>query len=408
MLEYNIIKLIIKDKKEFLKYGHHLKNLALEQEVRDILTTVERYYDKYPDHEYISQDELKNFVAYEFPSGKKKEALNLVLSNVFAMDTSDSLGGDILKALIEKDTANKIVQELIPVISDESKDSIPKVKELLEAYDEAVQLKTLDEDLFVDDGLEELLEATATDGLSWSLDCLNDNLGPLPGGTLGHIFARPETGKTSFLHSTVAHMVRQVDGPILWVNNEEDKKRVKLRFYSAVCQAPLFQIAQSPQEYAEIFREQGGDKMKLLDRAIISVSEIERICKELHPRLVVIDQGDKVATRKDGKAGNTAERLKMVYDDLREVVKRCNEDWKMDIITIGQADAAAEGHKWLFQSNLDSGKTGKAGAFDYIVGIGKELNDSPVRYISFCKNKLLGGVERHAVNLDKSTGLYSN
>jgi hypothetical protein len=140
------------------------------------------------------------------------------------------------------------------------------------------------------------------------------------------------------------------------------------------------------------------------------VDYVEEMCLKYRPRFVVIDQGDKLHYKGEGKAGNGADRLKGVYVNLREIVKRCSKDWKIDILTVGQADAKAEGQKKLFQSNLDSGKTGKAGEFDYIIGIGYSLKDSDqaVRFFSCCKNKLGGDHKTRPVNFDAETGRYSD
>jgi hypothetical protein len=80
----------------------------------------------------------------------------------------------------------------------------------------------------------------------------------------------------------------------------------------------------------------------------------------------------------------------------------------MDMLTVGQADVVAEGRKWLLQSNLDSGKTGKPGAFDYIIGIGKSLDpsDEYTRFITLCKNKLTGDHGRYVVSIDPATARY--
>ena len=162
----------------------------------------------------------------------------------------------------------------------------------------------------------------------------------------------------------------------------------------------------NPKRAAELFRQGGGRRIKLVDEANISIDLVQRLCNEYKPRLVVIDQGDKVSFKGDNAMGTNASRLKAVYDKLREVVKKCDKEWKMDIITIGQADVKAEGKRRLFQSNLDEGKTGKAGAFDYILGIGAEIDNDTARYISFCKNKITGYHGQHMVGFDRFKGRY--
>jgi hypothetical protein len=63
------------------------------------------------------------------------------------------------------------------------------------------------------------------------------------------------------------------------------------------------------------------------------------------------------------------------------------------VICIHQADASAEGVKWLNQSQLYGSKTGVQGEADVLIMIGAthEPGDENRRYISICKNKLPGG-----------------
>jgi replicative DNA helicase len=68
---------------------------------------------------------------------------------------------------------------------------------------------------------------------SWRLKSLNTALGSLRMGDFGFVFARPETGKTTFLASEVTFMAEQTEGNILWFNNEEQGGKVKSRCYQA-------------------------------------------------------------------------------------------------------------------------------------------------------------------------------
>jgi len=71
----------------------------------------------------------------------------------------------------------------------------------------------------VSDSLGELLDAAYKEqGLRWRLQALNTSLGSLREGDFGFIFARPETGKTTFLASEIAFFLTQAQRPILWFN----------------------------------------------------------------------------------------------------------------------------------------------------------------------------------------------
>jgi replicative DNA helicase len=410
MVTLNVLKLFTNNKDYYIKYNPIIRNITLEPEVKDLFKVIHNYYEKYEHHTYISKDEFVSFFSLEYPGKKDKQLYLQLIDQFYTLDTSDSLAQDVINQLIEVDCANRIVNTLLPSVSGERFGLFASVRDLLDRFDELKQQDDEDKQIFVEDGLDELIEKTSTDGLSWRLNCLRTALGPLSGGSLGHIFARPESGKTTFLHSEVSYLASQLDNgeTILWFNNEEAGSRVKLRLYTAVCGMTTSELAQNKAVAKEKFHERGGLRVKLYDSANISVEEVERLCKEYRPRFVVIDQGDKLSFKGDSHAGNNADRLKGIYDNLREVVKRCNAQWKMDMLTVGQADVVAEGRKWLQQSNLDSGKTGKPGAFDYIIGIGKSLDmsDEFTRYITLCKNKLTGDHGRYVVTIDPATARY--
>jgi replicative DNA helicase len=411
MVTLNVLKLFTNNKDYYTKYNNTLNTLILEPEVKDLFKVISNYYDRYDTHTFISKDEFLSFFSLEYPMKKDKQLYVQLIEQFYALDTSDSVAADTMTQMIEVDAANKIVNTLLPSVSGERFGLMSSVQEIIDNF-MALKNKTEEEDssLFVEDELDELIDQTATDGLSFRLNCLRSSLGPLSGGTLGHIFARPECGKTTFVHSEVSFLASQLaDGEtVLWFNNEEAGSRVKLRLYTAVTGMSLDAIIDNKQTAISKFNERGGLRVKLYDSANISIEEIEKLCKEYHPRFVVVDQGDKLSYKGDGNAGNGADRLKQIYDRLREVVKRCNLDHKMDMLTVGQADVQAEGRKWLNLSNLDSGKTGKAGAFDYVIGIGKtdQISEEYTRFVQLCKNKLTGDHGRYVVSIDPQTARY--
>jgi hypothetical protein len=198
------------------------------------------------------------------------------------------------------------------------------------------------------------------------------------------------------------HLARQLDEEqtALWFNNEEGGEKINLRFYSAVCNATEEQVEANEEKAEALFAERGGHKVKIYDKAIITVEEIERECIQKNARFAIVDIGDKIIYKGKTKAGNGADALQGVYDNLREVVKRVNIHHKFDMLTTGQAGTTAENKKWLQQSDLYAGKTGKAGAFDYIIGMGW-LTETPLRrYFSLCKNKVGTSSGRHVVHFE--------
>jgi replicative DNA helicase len=236
-------------------------------------------------------------------------------------------------------------------------------------------------------------------------------LGNLEGGTLGHIFARPETGKTSFLASEITNLVSQLeqDETILWCNNEQEESKVLTRFYTTLLNAPEEKIINNIEAAKLAYIQRMGDKIKLYDNAYISTDGIRHLIKTINPRVVVIDQGDKVSFSGSNKLEGHS-RLKELYRMFRELAKEFNTH----IITVGQASSEAAGKKWLEMHHMDNSRTAKPGEMDYIIGIGMQLSTSDVgeedelRYLHLCKNKCTGVHSKHIVRFDRTIGRYLN
>ena len=179
-------------------------------------------------------------------------------------------------------------------------------------------------------------------------------LGSLRKGNFGFIFARPESGKTTFLASEVtffAEQLKEEDGPILWINNEEDGKKVKLRIFQASLGYTLNQLLSNITDNQKIYNEKINGKIKLFDRAIVSRSDIENLCKLFKPSLIVIDQIDKI-TGFDGDREDL--KLGSIYTWARQIAKTY-----CPVIGVTQADGTAEGKKWLTMDNVSNAKTAK-------------------------------------------------
>jgi KaiC/GvpD/RAD55 family RecA-like ATPase len=238
---------------------------------------------------------------------------------------------------------------------------------------------------FVTDDLEEIYAKTVKQqGLRWRLTTLNRALGSLRKGDFGFVFARPETGKTTFLASECTYMAHQASGPVLWFNNEEQGEKVMLRCYQAALGATLEQLFTSIGKAREQFKEYTGGRLKLVDQAVLNRREVESICQSIQPSLIVFDQIDKIS-------GFAADRddlvLGAIYQWARELAKTY-----CPVIGVCQADGTAEGVKFLTMSHVSNAKTSKQAEADWILGIGRS-NDAgfeDVRHFNVSKNKLVG------------------
>lgn len=407
--ELYIIRLFARDREAYETYYTQIKPFNFDVEIIELLTTLDKYYTAYPTHMYVGIEEYKVYYQTIYPLDKNKEIILSLIDTIYSIDVSDSVVKDIIRNLIEKEVSLSIIEKLTPVVVEHKYGVLPSISDEIVKF-ENLLTKNVEEDIFVSSDLAALIqEKEAHSTIKWRLHCLQNDLGNIEGGTLGHIFARPETGKTSFLASEATYIARQLreDETLIWCNNEEEKTKVIKRIYSAMLNTTSEQILNRLDEAREIFYKHNGNKIKLYDNAYLSIEMLRRMIKEYNPRVLIVDQGDKVTFANSSKLDGTA-RLKELYRMFRELAK----EFDIHILTVGQASAEAHGKKWLQDIWMDNSRTGKPGEMDYIIGIGKTISDSDgdvedeLRYLHLCKNKLTGKHSKHIVKLETTIGRY--
>ena len=311
-----------------------------------------------------------------------------VLNNLASHDSGDATSMELLSTLVKR----RKLKELSLAAYECSEGRLPADNfDALVASFKALPegpVADTDDDEFVTDDLQELLDAAvSTPGLRWRLNTLNKMMGSLRKGNFGFVFARPETGKTTFLASEVTFMATQLkdgDGPIIWLANEEPGVNVKLRVYQAYFGIDLPTLMSDIAGWSKKFNEETKGNIKILDRAIIHRTAVEKLCAKWKPSLVIADQLDKI-TGFDNEREDL--RLGSIYQWARELAKQY-----CPFIGISQADGSGEGVKWLTMGNVANAKTAKQAEADFILGIGKQNADGyeSIRYLHLSKNKLLG------------------
>lgn len=320
---------------------------------------------------------------------------------------------DTVHKLIESIIVGKLLRELSLDAYEvaESRGSMTRLMEKIESL-KALTERTDDDGVttdyeFVNDDLEVLVNESVTKpGLRWRLGILNKMLGSLRVGDFGFLFARPETGKTTFLASEVTHMAEQTSQPILWLNNEEQGSKVMLRCYQAALGVDMTTLFRDMAAHKKKFMELTHGNIRLYDSGHIHKKTVEKLCKQLKPALIVFDQIDKIqgfdSDREDLRLGT-------IYQWARELAK----DYA-PAIGVCQADGTGEGVKWLNMGHVANAKTAKQAEADFILGIGKvpDVGYETIRYLHASKNKLIGDTDtvpefRHArkeviINADKA------
>ena len=397
-------------RENYNKYITYIKEFNLEQETETVLNSITDYYKEFPEKDEITISELIIYNSLRNPLIKKRELYSELFQKLEKLNVDSALIKENFNNLLEKYYSSEILFKLSSAIENDERDALKEAKSVIEEF-ESAKLRLVDkESKFVTNDIEQIiLEQEEKPGFKWRLPSLNEHLGDITGKTLGHIFARVDTGKTSFVFSEESHWVKQMrdDECLIHFNNEEDGKKLMKRFYQAFLNIDKDTLAKFPDKCKKEFYAKGGHRFHLYDDAIISIEDIEEELKTHKARIIVVDQADKLVFTGHTKLGDVA-RLQMVYAKLRELSKK----YDVHILTVGQASQSAENKKWLLPTDLDSSKTLKPGEFDYIIGIGKLFGDSisgavDIRYMHLCKNKL--GTGNHAqfeAIIDTSRALY--
>lgn len=220
-------------------------------------------------------------------------------------------------------------------------------------------------------------------GLRWRLPSLNRALGSLRKGNFGFVFARPETGKTTFLASEISYMAEQTPQPILWFNNEQSGGEVMMRAQQGALGWTDAQMKENPQRTEDEFLKSHSNFI-INDNGHTTKEAVENVVRNAKPALIVFDQIDAI---KGFAADRNDLELKAIYEWARWLAKEF-----CPVIGICQAGGSGDGKKWLTMNDVDSSKTGKQGTADWILGIGatNEPGEEYLRFLHLSKNKLHG------------------
>jgi len=364
MHELLLLKALL-DREVYLSYRQYI---TVSKELEPILDSFDLWYRNNSENPTVSD------IAVNTPPGYPSEALGRLQSLEKPKDISP-----LLARVKTAQIAAKLALEAYQL--SEGQSTIPKVLALARE----LEVPDTEELKFVTSDIREILCNTmSTMGLRWRLRFLNQSLGSLRPGDFGMVFARPETGKTTFLASEVTHMATQSTTPILWFNNEEQGQKVKLRCFQASTGMTLSQIRENPSRAQHEYIRNTRDLIQIVDDSTMSASRAEAIVSRVKPSLIVFDQLDKIYGFKSDR-----EDLAMgaIYQWAREIAKTGSP-----VIGICQASGEAEGEPWLHMGNMANAKTAKQAEADWILGIGKvhTAGHDYIRYFNISKNKLIG------------------
>jgi hypothetical protein len=376
LIELSVIRFLLKSE----NYKQVRDSIAVEdfsKEVHNILRTIDAYFTTVDDAPDLTVDDLSNL--YFSTNRAKVDFYSGVFDNLRNTEASDYSTVKLIDSL----KRNRILREVSIDAYElaEGRGDHTKFLEKLEVLKspEGEVIEDTDSNFITTDLGELVSECTSVAGLRWRLGSLNQSLGSLRKGDFGFLFARPETGKTTFLASEVSFMASQTTSPVLWLNLEEQGSKVMLRVYQAALGITMENLLIDIEGNRKRYMKVTNDNIKLYDSATVSAKQIEKLCEQLRPSLIVFDQIDKIKGFDNDREDL---RLGSIYIWARE----------LPVIGVCQADGSGEGQRWLSMANVANAKTSKQAEADWILGIGKvaEAGYDNLRFLHLSKNKLMG------------------
>ena len=274
-------------------------------------------------------------------------------------------------------------------------------------------------ELFVVDDIQGMLEADKNmEGLRFSIPCLHDGLRPLRNGDFIIVAARPDTGKTTFIVSELLGMTESLDDDdvVLWFNNEGEGNRIIKRLYQSFLNCTVEELITKMDAgtLLEEFSATNGPKVRVIDCHNWDTLMVEQVIADVLPKLVIFDMIDNLEFKGEMKVGENA-RTDQVLESQYQWGRKIGVKYSHPTMATSQVSAEVEQSAdlqcWPPMHALKDSKTGKQGAADLIIMIGRSsdpmcAND---RFIGTPKNKLArGGVTdiRQQVTIDVERARY--
>lgn len=356
------------------------------------------YFEAFPDSTYVNFDTLATHVRLKGnASDKQMAAFDALVAQLKDYSPSAADRAGIVDQLIERDTAGRAGALLERYDSGEDLDIIWEMARLADSAKrsrgQTSVTDCVDTDVF--DVMEKHKEGN---GVKFPLLCLQEGVRSLALGDTVAIAARPDSGKTSFIASTLVYMAAQAHKlwpgrPILWFNNEGLGENILPRLYQAamdITVAELGELGKKDKQAAHKAYEKalGAPRniIRIKDMHGATLAKAEQVIEALNPCIVVWDMmaNFKLASVGDGNS-NKASMVEQLWQEAREMAA------KHECISIGTVQVSADGKNEMFPSldALKDSKTGIQGAVDLIVMVGSVDNPEMQarRGISTPKNK---------------------
>lgn len=395
MKHMSILKLFAEKKDQFeRKQGWIARLPNLDNNVKTLLNVIDKYYEHYPEHVYIGNEEMKQFYEFLYPGSRDKDMYFELIDAMYEAEVSTNVQEDLTEQAIEMAFAQDICNKLLPVAQGHKFGILPTITADIEEFQGQMRRPPADTSDLVLNTYDpwKLLDANINYvGPSWGLDPLDGILGPIQLQTLGCFFGFVDSGKSSCLMTvaaSAARYYRNTDERIAILRNEEPGPRTATRLQMAFLKKNRHELHEMGEEELGLaLQEQGWNNILVSDNNVSHVTQVRKCLELYNPRLVIIDQGAKILHDFPCKEVDT---LRALYGWFREMAEQFNTA----IVTVEQGVGEANNRQWLQLTDIYNSRVGLQGELDYAVGIGKMADVETrknFRYFNVVKNKLFDG-----------------
>lgn len=414
MIEISILR-VMATREGFDKMFSAIPLKALETKTRVIVSDIKRYYETYTDDDKIDFVLFRDSFHRWHPT-LDAEAITYydkILRHV-EVDINDVSRTVLINSMIELQLATDAAQVLENYNNGDEISVIHELLDLAESARAATQRKTHDN--WIKPDMDALIDSMDVNhGLTWRLDYLNSQLRPMVGGDMILIAGRPDTGKTTFITDNVTHMATQVDTrPILWLNNEGPGQRIVSRMIQSALAIDTDKMKSLHEEgiLSKAYADSIGsiDRIRVIDIHDYWNWQVAELIEAHQPKLVILDMIDNI--KFSGLSLHDGARTDQILESMYQWARKQGVKYDCVMMATSQISADGEGMKYPTMDMLKDSKTGKQGALDLQIMIGK--SDAPeeqyYRYIGTPKNKLprpgKQAYLRHEVRFDNAQARY--
>uniref|UniRef100_A0A0H3WN92 DNA helicase n=1 Tax=Pandoraea faecigallinarum TaxID=656179 RepID=A0A0H3WN92_9BURK len=370
---------------------------GIDIKTKTVLADYGAYFAEHPTATKIDTAAFQTFFALRHPKLNEEQlALYGATLREAAEPAPPGSTDGIRNRLAEVATSNRLAA-LIDGYEAGEVDLTAALRAVAERHESIVQ-RTVEHPK-VKDRIEDILLAEANDtGFHYGIACIDASMKPLRSGDFGIIAARVDSGKTSLIACLLAAFAPQVEQlfpgqgrTIIVLNNEGPGRKIKQRFYNAMLKATTSELVRWSQDgsiYERYVQAQGGrDLFYVFDVHDFTVSQLEDIVRDVKPAVVVVDMLDNVSM--DQGAANGGTRTDQLLEAMYQRARIWAVKYDCAVLATSQLNGTAEGECFPKQNMLANSQTGKAGAADFILMLGRSSDPTlqNTRFLSLPKNK---------------------